>query len=48
MKQRWKKEIGIHAHDNLNLALKNSLFAVKNNVRWIDSTPQVWEEVLVI
>ena len=38
MKQRWKKQIGIHAHDNLNLALKNSLFAVKNNVGWIDST----------
>ena len=38
MKQRWKKQIGIHAHDNLNLALKNTLFAIKNNVSWIDST----------
>ena len=24
LKNNWKKEIGIHAHDNLNLALKNT------------------------
>jgi len=34
----WKGEIGIHAHDNLGKALTNSLFALKNNVTWIDST----------
>ena len=34
----WKKDLGLHAHDNLNLALKNSEFAIKNNFRWIDST----------
>ena len=38
LKHNWKKEIGIHAHDNLNLALKNSLFAMNNGVSWIDST----------
>lgn len=30
--------IGIHAHDNLGLALKNSLTAIENGVTWIDST----------
>ena len=34
----WKKEIGLHAHDNLKLALKNSIFAINNGVNWIDST----------
>ncbi len=34
----WKKDLGLHAHDNLNLALKNSKFAIKNNFRWIDCT----------
>ena len=34
----WKFEIGLHAHDNLNKALTNSIFAIKNNVKWIDST----------
>ena len=38
MSQKWRGEIGIHAHDNLRLALKNTLFAIKNNVSWIDST----------
>ena len=34
----WDGELGIHAHDNLGLALKNSQIANKNGVRWIDST----------
>ena len=38
LKKNCNKEIGIHAHDNLNLALKNSLFALSNGVSWIDST----------
>ena len=38
LNNNWNKEIGIHAHDNLNLALKNSLFALNNGVSWIDST----------
>lgn len=34
----WNGELGIHAHDNLGLALNNSQTAHKNGVRWIDST----------
>jgi len=34
----WKSPMGIHAHNNLNLALINSLTAVKNGFQWIDST----------
>tara|TARA_B100001057_G_C22864873_1_gene956051 strand:+ start:1277 stop:2884 length:1608 start_codon:yes stop_codon:yes gene_type:complete len=30
--------LGIHAHDNLGLALKNSISAYKNGANWIDST----------
>ena len=38
LKKFWKKDLGLHAHDNLKLALKNSEFAIKNNFHWIDST----------
>ena len=38
LKKYWNKDLGLHAHDNLNLALKNSEYAIKNNFRWIDST----------
>ena len=31
-------DLGIHAHNNLNLALKNSIQANKLGVVWIDST----------
>ena len=37
-KKYWKGEIGFHAHNNLNLALKNSIKAIKNGLSWIDST----------
>jgi 4-hydroxy 2-oxovalerate aldolase len=37
-KQYWLGEMGLHAHNNLNLALNNSITALKNNVNWIDST----------
>ena len=37
-KQYWPGEMGLHAHNNLNLALNNSITALKNNVNWIDST----------
>ena len=30
--------LGLHAHNNLNLALSNSILAIKNNFKWIDST----------
>jgi len=34
----WKKDIGIHTHNNKNLALINSLSAIDNGVTYIDST----------
>ena len=40
IKKSWKNEIGIHAHDNCGLALKNSIQAFKSGVKWIDSTIQ--------
>lgn len=38
LKKNWKGEIGIHAHNNLKLALQNSKIAIKNNFKWVDST----------
>ena len=38
IKKSWNKEIGLHVHDNLKFALKNSLFAIQNDVHWIDFT----------
>ena len=38
IKKEWNFEIGLHAHNNLNKALTNSLLAIKNDVKWIDST----------
>ena len=34
----WKRDVGIHTHNNKNLALINSLSAIENNVTYIDST----------
>ena len=38
IKKIWKKEFGIHSHDNCNLALQNSIAAFKNGATWIDGT----------
>lgn len=38
IKSNWKKDIGIHTHDNLGNALKNSLIAISEGVKWIDTT----------
>ena len=38
IKKNWDKEFGFHAHDNCGLALKNSLCAIDNGAKWIDST----------
>ena len=38
IKKHWKKDIGIHTHDNLGNALRNSMVALKNGVKWIDTT----------
>ena len=34
----WKGHIGIHAHDNMNNALSNTLHAIEYGVTWVDST----------
>lgn len=38
IKQQWKGNIGIHAHDNMGQALSNSLAAIQNGVTWADCT----------
>ena len=38
LRQNWKGPIGIHAHDNLKKAIDNTLEAIKESVKWIDST----------
>ena len=37
-KKNTNLEFGIHAHDNMNKAFSNTIFAYKNNVNWLDST----------
>ena len=34
----WKNDFGIHTHDNLGLALKNTITAIKNGATYVDST----------
>lgn len=34
----WNGPLGIHTHDNMGLALANTLRAVSEGVRWLDST----------
>lgn len=36
--KHWPKEIGIHTHDNMGMALSNSLEAVRSGVTWVDGT----------
>ena len=36
--KNWKGALGIHAHDNLEEALSNTLTAIENGVSWVDST----------
>mgnify|MGYP001250336089 CR=1 FL=1 len=38
IKTFWKKEIGIHTHDNMSRAIINSRIATNNGVTWVDST----------
>jgi len=38
IKSKYNKEIGIHAHDNMEKALSNSVTAINNGVTWVDST----------
>ena len=34
----WKKNLGIHAHDNMDKAMENAMTALNGGVNWIDST----------
>ncbi len=34
----WEGDLGIHAHDNMGMALQNTIFAIDNGVSWVDST----------
>ena len=38
IKKNYKNQFGIHAHDNLSYALRNSVIAYRNGANWIDST----------
>ena len=38
IKKNWKGNIGIHAHDNMDKAMENSISALENGANWIDST----------
>lgn len=38
LRSEWDGPLGIHTHDNLGLALSNTLCAIKEGVTWIDST----------
>ncbi len=38
IKENTVKPIGIHAHDNLGLALSNTLAAIESGAKWVDST----------
>ncbi|MBR9925672.1 MAG: aldolase [Gammaproteobacteria bacterium] len=37
-RSEWKGAMGIHTHDNLGLALSNTLRALDEGVTWVDST----------
>jgi len=37
-RSHWKGKLGIHAHNNMGMALSNSLFALDNGITWVDST----------
>ena len=38
LKKNWSGNIGIHTHDNMGLALTNTLEAKKRGATWLDST----------
>lgn len=38
LREGWSGALGIHTHDNMGLALQNSLCAVDQGVTWIDAT----------
>src|SRR6056297_1662511 len=38
LRQEWRGELGIHTHDNMGLALPNTLRAHAEGVEWLDAT----------
>lgn len=38
LRKHWSGPLGIHTHDNMGMALQNSLCAIAEGVTWIDST----------
>ena len=38
LRKYWQGPMGIHTHDNMGLALQNTLQAVNDGVTWLDST----------
>lgn len=38
LRKYWHGAMGIHTHDNMGLALTNTLQAIKDGVTWLDST----------
>jgi 3-deoxy-D-manno-octulosonate cytidylyltransferase len=38
LRTKWQKDIGIHTHDNIGLALQNTLTAIDTGVTYVDST----------
>lgn len=38
LRSEWQGNIGIHTHDNLGLALSNTLEAIDEGVTWVDAT----------
>lgn len=38
LRRYWTRDLGIHAHDNMGLALQNTLRALDAGVIWLDST----------
>ncbi|MBT7611297.1 MAG: hypothetical protein HN576_16170 [Bacteriovoracaceae bacterium] len=38
LKKYWKKEIGIHAHNNMGQALTNTLHSIELGATWLDAT----------
>jgi len=38
IREGWQGQMGIHTHDNMGLAMQNTLTAVENGVTWLDAT----------
>ena len=39
-KKSWDGDLGVHAHDNMDMAMENAMIALNNGTNWIDSTVQ--------